>query len=420
MRIIELRAENFKRLSAVRIKPDGSLVQITGRNAQGKSSVLDAIAAALGGKDAAPTKPVRKGTEKATVIVDLGDLKVTRRFTGDRSTLVVESPDGLKHPSPQAVLDKLVGRLSFDPLAFSRMEARDQARTLREVVGLDVSKLDEERARLFERRTNVNREVKTLQAQVAALPDVDAPDDEVSVAELAREHKVASDQRTANERERRRLRGLEEDVAQAKVDVEAAEQALADARAELEAAEKARAEAVAGAARLVDPDLDAISTRMQTAEETNAAVRSKKARAAKVEDLKKREAFAASLTKAIDEIDAKKVEALAAAKFPVEGLSVDGDVVTVNGVPFEQASSAEQIRVGLAIGGALNPKLRVVLVRDGSLLDADGLRLVAEWAEQHDMQVIMERVSDGSPVGIVIEDGEVAGAEHERGADDAA
>jgi recombinational DNA repair ATPase RecF len=127
MRIIQLTAENFKRLRAVQIKPDGNIVQITGRNAQGKTSCLDAISTVLGGAGQTCRAPIRKGQEKAKIICDLGDLTVTRTFTATGGgTLTVANKEGARFTSPQAVLDKLVGRLSFDPLAFSRMDSNHQ------------------------------------------------------------------------------------------------------------------------------------------------------------------------------------------------------------------------------------------------------------------------------------------------------
>jgi hypothetical protein len=110
-------------------------------------------------------------------------------------------------------------------------------------------------------------------------------------------------------------------------------------------------------------------------------------------------------------VDAGKTEKLAAAKFPVDGLSFDETGVTFGGLPFEQASSAEQLRISVAIGIALNPKLKVLLIRDGSLLDADSLKLVAEMAADSDAQVWVERVDDTRKVGVVIEDGSVVETE---------
>jgi hypothetical protein len=410
MKIVQLAVENFKRVKAVRVRPEGDrLVQITGRNAQGKSSVLDAVWAALGGKDAAPVKPVRDGADAAVVTLDLGEIRVRRRFgAGGSSTLTVESKEGGRYSSPQAVLDQLVGKLTFDPLAFSRMKPAAQAATLRQVSGYDTAKLDADRKALFDERTEVNRDAKRLEAQLG--PEVEAPEAEVSVAELAREHAAATKKKQANDEARAQVGRTIEAGKRARAARDAAKKALDEAQAAFEASEKAYKEASAAASALVDPDLEAITDKMARAEEINAAVRAKRERAKRAEELHARKVAAEHLTVKIESIDDRKATALASAKFPVEGLGFDGDAVTFRGLPLEQSSSAEQLRVGLAIGAALNPKLRVVLVRDGSLLDADSLKLVSEWAEANDMQVLMERVADGNPTGVVIEDGEVVGA----------
>src|SRR5580693_6116932 len=125
LRIISLEAENFKRLVAVAIKPDGSMIVISGRNGAGKSSILDAVAVAIGGKKAAPAEPIRKGQDKAEINLDLGRYKVRRTFKrGDdgevTSALYLEQADGSRPRSPQAMLDDLMGELAFDPLDFLR------------------------------------------------------------------------------------------------------------------------------------------------------------------------------------------------------------------------------------------------------------------------------------------------------------
>ena len=109
-RIVKLQAENIKRLRAVEITPDGNIVRITGRNGQGKSSVLDAIAYALGGQSLVPSKPIREGEKKARAIVTLDNgLTVERRFTEKGTVLEVKREDGAKYGSPQAMIDQMLG-----------------------------------------------------------------------------------------------------------------------------------------------------------------------------------------------------------------------------------------------------------------------------------------------------------------------
>ena len=128
MKIIELRAENVMRLKAVEITPDGTVQVIGGRNAQGKSAVLNAIWLALGGGKASKETPlpIRDGEDKASVRLDLGDLVVTRSWTRKGTSLKVENAEGAQYKSPQSMLDALVGQLSFDPLAFTRLSPKEQ------------------------------------------------------------------------------------------------------------------------------------------------------------------------------------------------------------------------------------------------------------------------------------------------------
>lgn len=419
-KIIALHAENFKRLKAVRIQLDGKSTQITGRNAQGKTSVLGAIMAALGGAEHVPGKPIRKGQDAAEVKVDLGDIVVTRRFSGERSTLTVEAKDGASYKSPQAVLDKLVGRLMFSPLAFMRMPAAEQAKTLRQLVGLDVSMIDVDRLKAYNERSDVNREIKAMTGALAKMPVApsDTPDEMIKVADLSAQLVSANEHNRA-------LRQIGHETTQRDRE---AEQKAASAKAlvvrlhrELDAAESARNEADSYAAdartardqalekcRTDVIDVRQIEEKLFASDATNAAVRLKRDRTAKAAQLDELHQSAAKLAAAIEACDAQKAAALAAVKFPIPGLAVDGDTVTMGGLPLDQASAAEQLRACLAIGGALNPKLRTIMIEDGSLLDADGLALVDAWATENDIQVIMERVAGDKAVGVVIEDGEVA------------
>lgn len=394
MKIISLEAENYKRLRAVEITPEGNTVVIGGRNAQGKSSVLDAIWAALGGREGnKAAKPIRDGEDRAKVRLDLGDIIVTRTWSGDNSVVKVESAEGAVFKSPQARLDALLGKLSFDPLAFTRLSAKEQRDRLLGLVDLDVD-LDElaaERKRIFDDRAEIGRRGKAIGDVTVdeALPEVETSATEI----LGRIREVQEQQRAVVDAERA---------------VNEAGDRLARARAELAAAEAAYTEADKAAAQLTLPteDVDALETQLSQVEESNAAIRANnQAREQKARQDALRVDYEAHTAK-LDKLDKTKADALAKAEFPVDGLGFDDSGVTFQGVPFGQASSAEQIRVSLAMAIAANPKLRVVRIMDGSLLDDDNMRIITETAAAHDFQVWIEKVgADG--VGIVIEDGAV-------------
>jgi hypothetical protein len=122
-------------------------------------------------------------------------------------------------------------------------------------------------------------------------------------------------------------------------------------------------------------------------------------------------ADATARTARIDAIDVEKATAIANAKMPIDGLSFADGVVLFQGVPLDQASGAQKLRVSAAIGAALNPRLRVMLARDATNLDSKSMRLLAEFAEEKDFQIWCERVDETGAVGVVIEDGHVKGQE---------
>lgn len=425
-KIVKLTAENVKRLSAVEITPDGSLVVIGGNNAQGKSSVLDSIMYALAGGKTLPTKPVRDGQEKAAIEVDLGDILVKRTFTaaGGSTLTVTNKADGIRIGSPQAMLDTLVGRLTFDPLDFSRQKDQAQAETLRALVGIDFTQLNTERQRIYDERTAVGREVTSLKSRLSAIPipDPGLPDAEQSTADILKQQSDAANRNAARERERSDaktertnadslatlLKNLESEINRMERDLADKKREMKLRSADLVRANESAEMAERHVATLINESLGAFALELTRVEEVNAKVRAAISRQTLATELEEKEVKYRSLTASIDGIDTTKVATISKAKFPVAGLSFDTDGnVIFNKLPFSQASSAEQLRVSIAIGIALNPTLRVLLIRDGSLLDATNLQLIREMATATDSQVWIEVVSTGGEVSVVIEDGAV-------------
>lgn len=401
MKIIQLTASNIKRLRAVEITPDSTLQVVGGRNAQGKSSVLDAIWLALGGGKAAKetSLPIRDGENHASVTLDLGDIIVTRSWTQKGTTLKVSSPDGATYSSPQSMLDALVGRLSFDPLAFTRLSARDQREELIKLVDLDVDvdALDAERSRVFAERAEIGRQGKAI-GEVTV--DEDLPETETSASEIISRIRAAED---ANREIELAQRSLQESAAAA------ADLAyrISQLKQELEAVEAAQTSLSGWLAHHQKTDTSPLEEDLAGIEDTNARIRANNAARAQARQRASLRAQYEVATATIADLDSRKATALAAANFPVPGLGFDESGVTYQGVPFSQASSAEQIRVSLAMAMALNPKLRVLRILDGSLLDADGLALIREQAEAGDFQLWVERVGDADEGAVIIEDGTV-------------
>lgn len=422
MKIVRLEAENVKRLKAVAIRPDGAMVVVKGNNGQGKTSVLDAITYALGGSSLQPPKVIRAGEEHARVVLELDDIIVERTWTAKGTYLKVSTREGAMYPSPQAMLDKLVGTLAFDPLAFLRYEPKKQLEVLRRLAGIDFGPLDAKRKGLYEERTAANRRRTDAEAKVRTASPGEAGE-EINVADLVKQLRTAQDQRQLNDKRRadldvvkRELKQRQDRVGILAAVVQDLERRLEEARDNVRKEQDAVAAVEVRIAKgtefvsaLVDPDTTAIEEQLARAESVNASRRAARAYAGLVEDLKSATEKVTELEQGIAAVDTAKAEQLAAAKFPITGLSFTDDGVTMNDLPLEQASAAEQLRVSVAIGLALNPKLRVLLVRDGSLLDKKSLTVLGAMAEEAGAQVWLERVGTGDEIGILIEDGQASG-----------
>lgn len=437
LRIVSLTVENIKRLVAVHIEPDGSLIQITGRNGQGKSSVLDSIWWTLSGKGSIQEQPVRKGQTTGFSELDLGRFIVRRDYQVDAddgtwtTSLTVTSPDGQLYSSPQRLLDGFLGSLSFDPLAFMEKDAKGKVAELIRIanIDLDFDKIARENLADFTRRTEINRQVKALTERVATfaadVPKKGAPVDDVDTSSLLRDMEQASETNAMIERERIRREGRKLEAAnmvERSMRLSDEAEAMRKRAAELdeESARMKQAAAaiddeIAKAPALATPtDVADIRAKVEAAQAENESRRKVRdivaKHAAAVADLKKAKDESDTLTDRIDGRNKQKADAIAAAKMPVEGLSFDDGVVTYNGIPLDQASTAEQIRVSLAIGMSMDPTLRVILIRQGSLLDDESVAIVAKWADEHGFQVWMERVDSSGQVGIVLEAGKVKDA----------
>lgn len=434
MKIVRLEAENILRLAAVAIEPSGDIVEITGENGAGKSSTLNAIWMALGGEKTIPPEPIKLGADKGYVRLDLGDLTVTRTFKrrddGDYSTtLTVENKEGMRPQSPQNLLSTLVGRLAFDPLEFTRLKPEDQMKALRVFVpDYDFDAAAQANKEDFANRTDHNRHAKQLRAQADGIDAVGAPEKPFDLDALIEDLEAVGTHNADIERRRakrdefargilaneERISRLDESIANREREIEALKRELATVKedrqlmADTVARDKER---LAAAPALPDPkDPSEIRGHIESAQRMNAlfekAQRKAELEKQAAEAEKRAEALTAAMAARIDAMDA----AVAAAKMPVDGLTFGDGEILLNGVPFEQGSMAEKIRTSVAIAAAMNPKLRIAHVRDGSLLDRKSWQALAEFAREADMQVWVESVDSTRPGAIVIEDGRVRDA----------
>jgi hypothetical protein len=437
-----LITENIMCLRFVEITCDGKpLVVIGGDNAQGKTAQMVAIEMLLNGGRAIPEQPVRRGREKGSIRGVLSNGMVVERSITAKGggSLKITAPDGETIDRPQTLLDRMKGDLTFDPLAFANAKTQEQRAMLMDLLGLDFSEQDAKKSELFAQRANVSNAIKTLEAQVTPMHP-DTPEAEIDVAAAVSEMKAIGEA-GALKAEKHHLLGnaitdatkAEESVrmAKSKVDVAEAKAAIEKAQRRLEEATDRRAKeiriaeanfkdysAIADEATMEyektpDPDTARaaeLEKQIQTSAETNQHVRENAANTERAATLKERQAAKRDIQRRMDDIDDAKAETLRTASFPIDGLAFDDTAVTLNGLPFDQASSAEQLTVSVAMGMAMNPELKILMIRDGSLLDERSLALVAEMAREAGGQVWMERVSKGDECAIILEAGQVVEA----------
>jgi chromosome segregation ATPase len=444
MKILRLQAENVKRLTAVDIVFGDGLITIGGANSAGKSSVLDAVAYALGGQSLIPAEPIRSGEVEGMARLDLGELVVTRKFHRTvttpasvdgaipavfgptTSTLVVTSKDGAKYPTPQAILDRLLGELSFDPLAFSRATARSQNETLRKLAGIDTEKADDGRKVLVALRTDLKKQLVAQEAQLAAakhypgVPVEEIPVSEATAALQGAEtmRRVAVAAAGSTTLAQQRVDALQQQHDRTMAQISEWERLIAASREALGGVEESFIKALASrdarrieqeAAEAAVPDIAATQARIAEIDVTNRRVRENAAYATLASRCAKLVDAVEMKTSEINAGDLAKASALANARFPITGLGLTDEGVTFRGLPFEQASTSEQLRTSVAIGLALNPALKILLIRDGNALDDDSRKLVADQVEAAGAQVLMEFVtSNAGDVSVMIVDGRVA------------
>jgi len=409
-KIIRLSVSNLLRIEAAEINPeDNSIVIVAGRNDQGKSSLLNCIAIALSGKDL-PAEPIRRGAANGHVILETEQCVIQRKFsqTGG-GQLIVRDRDGEPVSSPQTKLDALYRLTTFDPLTFTRLDGRTQAATIREIAGLDTSAIDAEYQRFYEERTTVNRSVAAQRARLDSIPKVDGEQTEpIDMQALSAKLREAIDSNTERDRLFTQFSDLNDAIDSAEMQLRDAQTAVKRAEAKLAALNAQRDESRKLTEKLGEEiDIKAITEEMAQAERKNTALRERGRWTEERKALLALETQSNALTTKLTALQEQKEAQTAKAKFPIEGLGFNETGVTFEGIPFAQISSSKKIRVSLAIACALNPNLRVMLIRDGSLLDKDSMQLVREYADQHQAQVFMECVGERDDATVIIEDGNV-------------
>jgi len=417
--IVELTARNVLNLRAVRITPDKKVVVLTGKNGAGKSNILDIIQALLEGLKL--KMPILSGEEKAVATLDLGSIKIRKRWTPKGEALEVFEilPDGNKRSfsSPQTFLNELTGKM-VDPMKLLLMLNDDKKKfheTLSKLVGLDFADLKEEESLVREERKKVNDRIRAAIAQLKEMtaPAPETPDEEITFKEKLNNLNRLREKRAIFEKVsdgKRRLIDLveaknknrelmEKEIEEIKKKIVMETQEIDDIKTKIEA--------------IVFPDeisasqiLDA-EKEIETLEETNAKIRHAIRYRRAVKEAEKYKDESEKLTQKLERIEQDKQTRVAQCTFPVEGLSLTEDEVFYNGKPIDVASDGQKIIIFTKMAMALSPDIKVLVIRDGSLLDSDNFRAICSLAESEGYEIWVEKVDESGQIGIFIENGEI-------------
>lgn len=419
VKITALEAENVKRIKAVALTPAPTgLTLVGGNNNQGKTSVLDALAWALGGERFRPTAAQRDGAvAPAHLKVTLSNGVIVER-KGKNASLTVTDPTGRR--SGQQLLNAFVEPLALDLPRFMEASDKEKADILLRIIGVgtELHIKDMEIKSLYDKRTFTGQlaaQKKHFAEEMISYPE--APDEPVSASELIRQQQDILARNGENQRLRAQYAELEQQVQQCVDELKrtreriATLQQLAD---ELDAKHtklfNQRETARKTVSQLQDESTAELEASIRDIEETNRKVRANLEKARAKDEAAQYASEYDRLTESIQQKRADRMALLNGADLPLPGLSVEDGVLTYKGKHWRDMSGSDQLRVAAAIVRRLNPDCGFVLLDKLEQMDMTTLQEFSAWLEAEGLQAIATRVSTGSECQIIIEDGMVKDA----------
>lgn len=406
LKINKLEIENVKRIKAVKLEPkENGLTIIGGNNNQGKTSVLDSIAWALGGEKYKPSQAERKGSviPPTLHIVMNNGLIVERK--GKNSALKVTDPSGQK--AGQQLLNEFVEQLALDLPKFMESSGKEKAKTLLQIIGVgdQLDMLDREEKELYNERLYIGRTADQKEKFAKEQPYYpDAPKELVSPSELIRQQQEILAQNGENQRKRERLHELEQEYQKVNEQIEMLLRKQSEIESSLVIARKS-------ASDLHDESTAELEESITNIEEINRKVRANLDKDKAEDDAREYRNQYNSLTQKIEQIRDQKVKLLDSADLPLPELSVKDGELIYKGQQWDNMSGSDRLKVSTAIVRKLNPKCGFVLLDKLEQMDLDTLKEFGEWLEAEGLQAIATRVSTGGECSIIIEDGYVVGSE---------
>lgn len=415
VKINKLEIENLKRVKAVKIEPTANgLTIIGGNNNQGKTSVLDSIAWALGGERFRPSEAQRQGsTIPPTLHIVMSNGLVVER-KGKNSALKVTDPEGNK--GGQQLLNDFIEQLALDLPKFMEATGKEKAQVLLKIIGVgdQLAILEQEEKELYNKRLTIGQiadKKKKFADEQTYYPE--APKELVSAAELIRQQQEILARNGENQKKREQAERFQQSVAFLNQEVNTMREQLRKKEQELTDAKASLNTAMMSAQDLRDQSTQELEANIANIEEINRKVRANMDKdKAENDALDYRNQYSA-LTEKIENTRKKKTELLNSVELPLPELSVKDGELVYKGQKWDNMSGSDRMKVSTAIVRKLNPKCGFVLLDKLEQMDMQTLNEFGQWLEQEGLQAIATRVSTGGECSIIIEDGYVKDAETE-------
>lgn len=400
--ISSLEFENVKRIKAVKLEPSPTgLTVIGGRNNQGKTSVIDALAWAVGGDKYKPSQAQRDGSViPPSLHVELSNGIIVER-KGKNSSLKVIDPRGRR--GGQQLLNSFIETFALDLPKFMNSTAKEKADILLKIIGVGdkLHSLEQEESQLYSRRHAIGQiadQKAKFAKEMTIYPDV--PDEIVSASELIRQQQEILARNGENQRKRQLKEQYDRELEEAKQALDEAKRRFAQAQANAQNAAKS-------AENLIDESTAELEKNISDIETLNAKIRANLDCEKAEEEAKGYSNQYAALSEEIEAVRKEKYDLLNNSDLPLKGLSVADGELTYNGQKWDNMSGSEQLKVSAAIVRRLNPECGFVLLDKLEQMDSDTLREFGEWLESEGLQAIATRVSNGDECSVIIEDGYV-------------
>ncbi len=413
IKINKLEIENVKRVKAVKIEPTANgLTVIGGKNNQGKTSILDSIAWALGGDKYRPSDAQRNGSvipPNLHMVMSNG-LIVERK--GKNSDLKVIDPEGQK--GGQQLLNEFVEQLALDLPKFMQSTSKEKANTLLQIIGVGdkLFEIERQEQEVYNRRRTIGQiadQKKKFAKEMIYYPD--APKQPISASELIKQQQEILARNGENQRKRDNALALHVERNRLAEKVNMLKEELEKYQKQLVQVDMDMTTAYKTSEQLHDESTEELENNIANIEEINRKVRTNLDKDKAEEDAQNYESQYNTLTTQIDDLRKSKIDLLKNAELPLQGLSVEDGELTYKGFKWDNMSGSDQLKVSAAIVRKLNPQCGFVLLDKLEQMDLDTLKEFGAWLEAEGLQAIATRVSTGDECSIIIEDGYVAGAE---------